>query len=252
MITKQEILRIAMRQSAVDCSCSEEDFRRTTHVVVESGASGEASRYMTLPHICTLFSYGSNIVASCRRDLMEEVEAYLNGAGRIHNCFEPPYLYELNRILEKAGARVFWMHTGFIPDPERIFGADLRCLYETREMGPEDFRDLYVPEWSHALSHDRKELDRMGIGAFDGGKLIGLAGCSADCPDMWQIGIDVLPEYRQKGIASALTNQLARAIFREGKIPFYAAAWSNVRSFRNGLKSGFQPAWAVMTAKAIP
>jgi len=256
MITKQEIMRIAMRQSAVDCSCSEEDFRRTTHVVVESRPAGEASRYMTLPHLCTLFSYGSNIVASCRRDLMKEVEAYINGADRIHTCFEPPYLYDLNRILEKAGARVSWMHTGFVPDPEQIFGADLHCEYETREMYPEDFRDLYVPEWSNgrpkwsnALSHERRKLDMMGVGAFDGEKLIGLAGCSADCPEMWQIGIDVLPEYRQKGIASALTNQLARAVFREGKIPFYAATWSNVRSFRNGLRSGFRPAWAVMTAK---
>ena len=67
---------------------------------------------------------------------------------------------------------------------------------------------------------------------------------------MWQIGIDVLPEYRQKGIASALTNQLARAVFEHGKIPFYAAAWSNVRSVRNGLRSGFRPAWVSVTAKS--
>ena len=144
------------------------------------------------------------------------------------------------------------MHEFFLPDPDLVFSADLPCPYETRELHPEDFTELYMPEWSNALCSDRKELDMLGVGAYDGGKLIGFAGCSADCPEMWQIGIDVLPEYRQKGIASALTNQLARAIFREGKIPFYAAAWSNVRSFRNGLKSGFQPAWAVMTAKAIP
>ena len=140
------------------------------------------------------------------------------------------------------------MHTCFLPDPELIFGTDLPCAYETRELHPEDFRELYVPEWGNALCSDRKELDMLGVGAYDGGSLIGLAACSADCAEMWQIGIDILPDYRRKGIASALTNRLARGIFEQGKVPFYAAAWSNVRSFRNGIRSGFRPAWVALTA----
>ena len=143
------------------------------------------------------------------------------------------------------------MHSFYLPDLQAVFSAEVFCPYETRELHPEDFTDLYLPEWSNALCSSRKELDMLGIGAYDGGKLIGLAGCSADCAEMWQIGIDVLPEYRQKGIASTLTNQLARAIFEHGKIPFYAAAWSNVRSVKNGLKSGFRPAWAAMQAEKI-
>ena len=250
-MTQREILAAAMRQSAVDFSCAEEDFRRETNVVVESVPSEGASRYLALPHICSLCSYGSNVVVSCRRDLVPEAEAYVNDAELLHRCFDLPYLYELNRILRKAGARVGWMHTFFLPDPERVFGTAPACPFETRELHPEDFTDLYLPEWSNALCSSRKELDMLGIGAYDGGKLIGLAGCSADCAEMWQIGIDVLPEYRQKGIASTLTNQLARAIFEHGKIPFYAAAWSNVRSVKNGLKSGFRPAWAAMQAEKI-
>ena len=66
----------------------------------------------------------------------------------------------------------------------------------------------------------RKEFDVLGVGAYDGEKLIGLAGCSADCDMMWQIGIDVLPEYRNKGIASALTSRLALKVLERGKVPF--------------------------------
>ena len=33
-------------------------------------------------------------------------------------------------------------------------------------------------------------------------RMIGLIACSIDCDDMWQIGVDVLQEYRRKGIAS--------------------------------------------------
>ena len=36
---------------------------------------------------------------------------------------------------------------------------------------------------------------------------------------------------------------------KQGKSTFYCTAWSNVRSVRNAVKSGFIPAWVEMTAK---
>ena len=66
-----------------------------------------------------------------------------------------------------------------------------------------------------------------------------------------QIGIDVLPEYRRQGIASAITSLLAVEILERGKVPFYCCAWSNIKSARNAIKSGFKPAWAQMTVKTI-
>lgn len=77
-----------------------------------------------------------------------------------------------------------------------------------------------------------------------------MAGASADCDTMWQIGIDVLPEYRRQGVASALTSQLALEILSRGMVPFYCAAWSNLKSVRNAIKSGFRPAWVEMTVKS--
>lgn len=66
---------------------------------------------------------------------------------------------------------------------------------------------------------------------------------------MWQIGVDVLPEYRRQGIACALTSRLTKEIINRDKVPFYCTAWSNVRSVRNAIKSGFIQAWIEMTAK---
>ena len=135
----------------------------------------------------------------------------------------------------------------YLPDIGRI--PDLTCAYETRLLTQENFASLYLPEWSNALCADRKQLDVLGVGAYDGEKLIGLAGCSADCDDMWQIGVDVLPAYRRQGIASALTSRMTKEILARGKVPFYCSAWSNIRSVRNAVKSGFIPAWVEMTAK---
>ena len=95
----------------------------------------------------------------------------------------------------------------------------------------------------------RGHLDRLAVGAFDDDKLIGLAGCSADCEAMWQIGVDVQAEYRRKGVASAVTSRLALEIIARGKVPFYRAAWQNIAPVRNAIKSGFRPAWAELTAR---
>ena len=46
-----------------------------------------------------------------------------------------------------------------------------------------------------------------------------------------------------------LTSRLAREILRRRKVPFYCSAWSNIRSARNAIRSGFVPAWVEMTVK---
>ena len=250
-MTQKDIFDIALKQSAADCSCSPEDFLRTEHVVTEARPNPSARRDRPNPPLCRLVSFGSNIVSACRKDLIPDVTAYVNSQSAHYRCFETPYIYELNKALEKFGMRVYKAHSAFLPDLEAVFGADLSCPYETRLLHPEDFTDLYVPAWGNALCEDRKQLDMLGAGAYDGGKLIGLAGCSADGDEMWQIGIDVLPEYRRQGIAATLTNQLARAIFEHDKVPFYGAAWSNIRSLKNAFRCGFRPAWAEMSIEEI-
>ena len=61
--------------------------------------------------------------------------------------------------------------------------------------------------------------------------------------------LEVLPAYRRRGIASALTSRLAFETFARGRVPFYCAAWSNLRSAKNALRCGFAPAWVELTFK---
>lgn len=50
-------------------------------------------------------------------------------------------------------------------------------------------------------------------------------------------------------MAAALTSTLALEIIERGKVPFYCCAWSNIKSARNAIKSGFRPAWVELTVK---
>lgn len=247
-MTQERIWQIARQQSALDLNCKAEDFLKDENLVVLSQKNELARKYLELPFSCQLVSYGSNIVASAQPEYRELAERYINTYPAEH-CFETPHLHALNEALSAHGQKICFMAEYFLPELSTL--KELPCGHELRLLLAEDFKDLYLPQWSNALCEKRKELDVLGVGAYDRGKLVGFAGCSADCEEMWQIGVDVLPEYRRQGIASAVTSKLALEILARGKVPFYCAAWSNIRSVRNAVRSGFRPAWVEMTAKPV-
>ena len=248
MLTNQEIWKIALQQSAYDSGCLPEDFLKAENVVTISQKHPLARKYLKLPLSCDLVSYGSNIVAQASEEIVPLVKEYIDRYP-VEHCFETPNLHVLDEMLRPYGQKICFMAEYFLPDVDAL--KELPCEYELRVLHQEDFATLYLPQWSNALCEDRKHLDVLGVGAYDNGKLIGLAGCSADCEMMYQIGVDVLPEYRRKGIASALTSRLALEILALDKVPFYCAAWCNIKSVRNAIRSGFRPAWVAMTAKDI-
>lgn len=246
MFTKQDIMKIAMRQSAYDLNCEIEDFQKKDHVLVESVIGERARKYYKEPVTCNLVSYGSNIVASVKQGYGELIWEYIH-KFEFYHCFETPAIHWLSERIGSMGQKICFMAEYFLPDLEKL--VPLSCEYETKVLYPGDFTNLYQKKWSNALCEDRKDLDVLGVGAYDQGKLIGLAACSADCDSMWQIGVDVLPDYRRKGIASSLTGRLAMEILERDRVPFYCCAWFNIGSARNAIRSGFVPTWVEMTVK---
>jgi len=245
-MTNQDIWRIALQQSAYDCNCEPEDFLADENKVVLSQKHEKARVYLPLPFECDMVSYGSNIVAQVSPRMKETVQWYLDKYP-VEHCFESPHVIALNEKLAEFGYKVCFMAEYFLPDLDVL--KQQPCDYELRVLHPADFMRYYTDTWSNALCKSRMHLDMLAVGAYDNGELIGLAGCSADCEDMYQIGVDVLPAYRKKGVASALTSRLALETLKLGKVPFYCAAWCNVRSVRNAIRCGFKPAWVELTAR---
>ena len=247
-MTQKELFTIAVAQSAIDLNCRPEDLTSGKKVVVESKPHPKARAYLKLPFSCNLVSYGGGVVASLSPEIREIVTDYMEKYP-VEHLFETPNLHALDDALAPHGLRSCFMAEYFLPDLSAL--RPLPCQYELRILEPADFKNLYLPQWSNALSDKRPHLDVLGVGAYDGDTLIGFAGCSADCDTMWQIGIDVLPDYRRQGIASALTARLALECLERGKVPFYCAAWSNIPSVRNAIRAGFRPAWVELTTKSI-
>ena len=112
-------------------------------------------------------------------------------------------------------------------------------------------RICFSVPWSRNMLAE--ELDNL-LSAFlvaldDNDKVVGYAGVQIILDEGYITNVAVRPECRRQGIAAGLTSRLAVEILNRGKVPFYCAAWCNVKSVRNAIKSGFRPAWVEMTAK---
>ncbi len=246
-MTNSEILRIAKQHSAWDLGCAPEDFEQNEPVLVRSVCHPQARKYLKLPFFCNLVTYGKNVVASVSEEAEPLVKEYLSRCRTAYEAFETPRLHQLDAAAAPFGRQTCFMAEYLLPDVNVL--RPQPCDLQLRLLEPRDFGPLYKEEWSNALCESRKHLDVIGLGAYDNGELVGLAGASADGEEMWQIGIDVLPAYRRRGLAKALVSRLALEILSKGKVPLYCCAWSNVASARTAIASGFRPAWVELTLK---
>ena len=78
---------------------------------------------------------------------------------------------------------------------------------------------------------------------------VGLATASVDCDSMWQIGIDILADYRNRGIGKALVSRLTEAVFKVRRLPYYSTGISNISSRRTAISVGYRPAWVEIFSK---
>ena len=169
-MTNQEILRIAMEQSARDLGCGAADFLAEENRVLPWRLGPEAKKYYKKSTSGILLSYGSGIVAAVHGELCAAVAEYLRGREWYH-AFGTPDLYRLNEYLAVAGQEVAFLSEYYLPRLERL--SLQPCAYELRVLYPADFAELYRPAWSNALCAERRALDVLGVGAYDGDRLVG-------------------------------------------------------------------------------
>ena len=188
-----------------------------------------------------LFTGREDIVEACRSRYQDADGAWF---------MDVKNLAELEKLLSSYGYRIEQAHPFFIaadPSPVDTDGFEIR-RYEGKEI--EQFRGDERFDEAFAFCEDAPDV--LGIAALQDGKILGMAGASADSPYLWQIGINVQPEARRKNIAAMLVTLLKNDILKNGRIPYYGTSMSHIASQRVALRAGFLPAWSELVTSPLP
>ena len=248
MLTKDGIERKFKEQLALELNCAPEDFSGEEIVVTGPVLHENRRKFSDQPFFLQMATFGAGAVISADERLHPRLREWAKGK-RGFWLFEQHNYLELDRLLRGYGYKMALTHHMFTPTTEI---AAVETGFPVRWMEQGDIPPFYGrEEFSNALC-DRFRPERpdvLAVAALDGEEIMGMAGCSADTPELWQIGIDVLPRYRGRGIGKTLVALLRNEALRRGALPYYGTSLSNIASWRTALASGFLPAWVEAEAR---
>ena len=242
MVTSREIDTIVKTQLSYEFNCRPENFSGSDNVITSAVLHEKRRMFSDKAFFLQMATFGKGAVISADERMHPWLREWVKGREGFW-LFEQHNYYELEQELRKYGYKMSLTHQMYLPVPRLM---EIKTDLKVKWLEQGDIAEYYSrEEFSNALCDEFKpeRPDVLAVVALDGDKIMGMAGCSEDCKGMWQIGIDVLPEYRGRGIAKTLVTLLRDEAFRRGAIPYYGTSLSNIQSQRIALASGFVPAW---------
>ena len=242
-----ELIASAAAQLARDYCCSPEDFFKTENKVTLARSADGQRRFKKEPDFFRAATMGMGTVISASSEMLEfsrDLSDRSDGA----EIFEQKKIWAINNVLKNYNKAIGSASVYYLPRPKYRYipANNFRTrIYEEKEI----ISELYgIKGFNNALLYDSKNprRDKLAVCAFNGEKIIGIAGASSDSPIMWQIGIDVLPEYRRMGVGSELVSALTQAVFMHGAVPYYGTWTGNIASQNTAHRAHYKPVWTEM------
>lgn len=134
----------------------------------------------------------------------------------------------------------------FLPDTDHLKPIEDNSGFEYRILEQSEIHNYYKYKGlTNALQYNKESLtpEILAVAAYDNGNFTGIACATKDSEKMCQIGVDVLPEYRCKGIATVMVNKLTLELIGRDLIPYYFTNNSNLASQKTALRAGYFLAW---------
>lgn len=242
-----DIIEKVKEQFAKDYNCSIEDFNNRNNLVTDMKTIKGRRVYTNEKEILKILIFEEKAII-CADECIKE--------WCINNLSNIPakwfYLYSvLRRIdnkLNEFGYEIDNTHHYYLPNEstDNINAINNIRWYEKEEIDRFKGDDRF----DEAFAFNDNYPDILAVAAVDNNEnIIAMAGASEDSETMWQIGINVLPEGKGKGIGKDIVTLLKNKILERNKIPFYGTIESHIASQKVAIKSGFYPAFAELKAR---
>lgn len=186
---------------------------------------------ITQPYI-KIMAYKNCVVVCTSKDLSSKVQELLQHKNR-DEIFELPLVY---------GQTIH-----YVPDIDCMQNILVSSDYEYEFFAGNDiltFNGLTGFENSLAFDETGSTLTKFIYIAKDNGNIIGIAGAvKSSLNGVWEIGVDVLEEYRGAKLGTYLVRRLTSELLTRNLIPFYSASITNIGSQMVASRCGYIPIW---------
>lgn len=248
MYTKSEILSIAKKQLALDYNCQPLDFEKQRNTITKNKLLEGRRIYESDGCFLKIISIGGKAIICSD----EKIRPWLEEKILNQNAswlFDYGNLRAIDNKLRAFGHEIDNMPHFYLPNPITCY---VKPITTIKWFGKQEILQFEGDSrFDEAFVFDNNYPDVLGIAAFDGDIIMGMAGASEDSKTLYQIGINVLHEYRGKGIGTNLIALLKQELLKRGKVPFYGTSVSHIISKNIAINAGFFPAWAEVYSRKL-
>ena len=198
-------------------------------------------------HITDLDKKGLNIVKNKQNSKLKMLLFY---DLILVSSSENMYDYVCEKLKDKNTYEVFefpftyGQSIYFIPNLNKISKQDEISKYDFKLFDGNTNEINLSSGFSNAITFENgKCISDIAYVAYKEGEVIGVAGADKINDDIWEVGIEVLPEYRKEGLATILTKNLTLKILEKGIVPIWCASVSNIGSQAVATNSDYIPLW---------
>jgi GNAT superfamily N-acetyltransferase len=244
----QNIVRTVL---AADCACPESAFVEDGLLVTPAEERAGRRGYPRPAKPLLVITMGRGVVVTCHPGWTAPLHAALVERSR-DSIFAAPTVAELARYVAREGEELRGPAVSYVCAPESFRPAAAPDGVTIGVVEAEEVHELYQYRgFERALSYrpDHPRPDVAAAVARRAGAIIGIAGMSADCDALWQIGIEVVASARGAGVGRALVGRLTELAFQRNRVPSYTADVANLRSHALAASLGYWPAWVELFAR---
>jgi GNAT superfamily N-acetyltransferase len=247
---RSEAMATIKRVLAADYACDEADLTAGVMTVVPFELRPGRRPYPVASKPLLIGTIGTGTVISCDPRRVDWMRSIVAGLER-NDPFEPATIASINERITADGQQLIGPHLRYACSRDRFCPVSNGGAHINLIADDEVVELAKTPGFPNALSSNQNRVipDLLATVAREGNQIIGVAAAAAETDGLWQIGVDVIPEARQRGVGRQIVGRLTEAILERGAVPYYSTTPSNIASRSIAVSLGFWPAWTELFAR---
>lgn len=226
---------------AVEYNCSSDSFLQDKNYIISESDK----------NIFKMITFGVNALILTSNSIHSELKELLGDESGLL-FFDAPKLCLINTLLLNYNLKLGELYDCFIPGDLSRTAIKDNSQYEIKKLSGDSLKELkHCHQFDNALCLEDFEMNELAFAAYDGPDIVSIAGVSSNTDKLWAVGVDTVPQYRNKGLAALLVNLAGKEVVKKDKIPIYPTWYSNIGSRTVAINAGFKPGYVEIDAEPI-